>query len=82
MLLSLSGSAGDRIVAARFKTQGCVAAIAASSVLTDLLIGKTLEEARSIKPLQISEQLGGLPPASFHAAQLCSDVVSALVKRV
>src|SRR5579863_2276013 len=74
--------AGHRIEAARFKTQGCVAAIAASSVLTDLLIGKTLEEARSIKPLQISEQLGGLPPATFHAAQLCCDAVTALVKRV
>jgi nitrogen fixation protein NifU and related proteins len=72
--------AGERVEAARFKTQGCVAAIAASSVLTDLLIGKTLEEVRSIKPQQISEQLGGLPPATFHAAQLCCDAVVALLK--
>ncbi len=71
-----------RIVAARFKTQGCVAAIAASSVLTELLTGKTLAEARGITPQQISEALGGLPPASFHAAQLCVDVVAALARKL
>ena len=43
-----------RIAAARFKTQGCVAAIASSSVLTDMLGGKTLAEARDITPEQIS----------------------------
>ncbi|MGA8767078.1 MAG: iron-sulfur cluster assembly scaffold protein [Candidatus Acidiferrales bacterium] len=71
-----------RIVAARFKTQGCVAAIAASSVLTELLDGKTFGEARGITPQQISEALGGLPPASFHAAQLCVDVVAALARKL
>ena len=72
--------ADGRIEAARFKTQGCVAAIAASSVLTDLLTGKTLEEARAITAQRISEELQGLPPATFHAAQLCVDAVSALLK--
>jgi nitrogen fixation protein NifU and related proteins len=71
-----------RITAARFKTQGCVAAIASSSVLTDLLGGKTPAEARSITPDQISNALGGLPPASFHAAQLCTDVVAALTRKL
>jgi nitrogen fixation protein NifU and related proteins len=71
-----------RIAAARFKTQGCVAAIASSSVLTDLLSGKTPAEASSITPEQISNALGGLPPASFHAAQLCTDVVAALVRKL
>lgn len=70
-----------RIEAARFKTQGCVAAIAASSVLTDLLMGKTLEDVRSITPQQISDELQGLPPATFHAAQLCVDAISALLKQ-
>ena len=73
---------GGRIVAARFKTQGCVAAIASSSVLTDLLIGKTPAEARAITAEQISDALGGLPPASFHAAQLCTDVVAALTRKL
>jgi nitrogen fixation protein NifU and related proteins len=73
---------GDRIDAARFKTQGCVAAIAASSVLTDLLTGKTLNEARGVRPQQISDQLGGLPPATFHAAQLCCDAVAMLLRKL
>jgi len=67
-----------RIAAARFKTQGCVAAVAAGSALTGLLAGKTPAEARGITPQQISEALGGLPPATFHAAQLCCDAVAAL----
>ncbi len=71
-----------RIEAARFKTQGCVAAIAASSVLTDLLIGKTPAEARSITAQQVSDALEGLPPATFHAAQLCIDAVSAILKQI
>src|SRR5271170_817335 len=71
-----------RIAAARFKTQGCVAAIASSSVLTDLLVGKSPAEARGITPQQISEALAGLPPATFHAAQLCSNAVAALVRKM
>jgi nitrogen fixation protein NifU and related proteins len=71
-----------RIAGARFKTQGCVAAIAASSMLTELLQGKTSVEARGITPQQISEALGGLPPASFHAAQLCSDAAAALARKL
>lgn len=74
--------AGSRIEAARFKTQGCVAAIAASSVLTDLLMGKTIEQARQITAQQISEELQGLPPATFHAAQLCCDAIAAVLKQL
>ena len=69
-----------RIAAARFKTQGCVAAIACSSVLTDLLIGKSPAELRAVTPQQISSSLGDLPPATFHAAQLCTDALAALLK--
>lgn len=71
---------GERIEAARFKTQGCVAAIAASSLLTDLLTGRTVEEARGITAQQISDELGGLPPATFHAAQLCVEAVTAILR--
>jgi nitrogen fixation protein NifU and related proteins len=70
-----------RIAAARFKTQGCVAAIASSSVLTDLLVDKSADEARRITPQQVSEALGGLPPATFHAAQLCTDAVAAVARK-
>ena len=70
------------IASARFKTQGCVAAIACSSVLTELAIGKTPDQLRDITANQVSEALGGLPPATFHAAQLCSDALAALAKKL
>ena len=75
--LSVRMEAG-RVAEARFKTQGCVAAIAASSVLTELLAGKSANEFRSIAPQEISEALGTLPPSTFHAAQLCGDALTAL----
>ncbi len=82
-VLRLSARLEDgRIAEARFKTQGCTAAIASSSVLTDLLAGKSPAEAQSISAQEISEQLGGLPPATFHAAQLCVDAVAALVRKL
>jgi len=68
-----------QIAEARFRTRGCVTAMACSSLLTELLSGKTLAGARSITPEQISETLGGLPPATFHAAQLARDAVQALL---
>ena len=71
-----------RVVAARFKAQGCVAAIASSSALTDTLIGKSPAELRAITPQQISAGLGDLPPATFHAAQLATDAVAALLKKI
>jgi nitrogen fixation NifU-like protein len=67
-----------RIAEARFRTRGCVTAMACSSLLTVLLCGKTPAEARAITPEQISEALGGLPPATFHAAQLARDALQAL----
>jgi len=73
---------GGRIAAARFKTQGCVCSIAASSVLTDLLIGKTPAEARELTAEAISDALGGLPLATFHAAQLCCDAAESLLREL
>jgi nitrogen fixation protein NifU and related proteins len=71
-----------RISEARFRTQGCVAAIAAGSVLTDLLAGKSPIEAAAVSAGEVSDALGGLPPASMHAAQLCRDVVEALTRKL
>jgi nitrogen fixation protein NifU and related proteins len=70
------------IVAARFRAQGCVTSIASSSVLTNLLAGKSAAEATGITAQDISDALGGLPPATFHAAQLCTDAVRALVDKI
>ncbi len=70
------------VSAARFKTQGCVAAIASSSVLTDLVTGKSLVDLHGITADQISTALGGLPPATYHAAHLCADAVEALLLKL
>jgi nitrogen fixation NifU-like protein len=71
-----------RIAEARFRTRGCVTAMACSSLLTELLRGKTLDEARGITSEQMSQQLGGLPPATLHGAQLARDAVQALIAKV
>lgn len=71
-----------RIVDARFKAQGCVTAIACSSLLTELIQGKSPREARRITPIQISDALGGLPPATSHAAQLACDALQAVLKNL
>ena len=71
-----------RVAESRFKTQGCVASIAAGSVLTDLLANRSLPEAREITASQISEALGELPPATMHAAELAMDALSAVLEKV
>ncbi len=82
-LLELSARMeAGRIAEARFRTRGCVTAMACSSLLTELLRGKTPAEVRGITPEQLSEALGGLPQATFHAAQLARDAVQALVAKL
>lgn len=64
----------------RYRTRGCTAAIAAGSALTEWMLGKTAAELASLAPGAIEEALGGLPPASRHAATLCVDCVKALLR--
>ena len=71
-----------RITTARFRTRGCPPAIACSSLLTELLLGKTLPEIREITAEQISQALGGLPPATRHASQLAEDSLDALLDKL
>jgi len=71
-----------RIAEARFRTRGCVTALACSSLLTELLRGKTPSEASAISSEQISQALGGLPPATLHGAQLARDAVHALLAKL
>jgi nitrogen fixation NifU-like protein len=71
-----------RIVQARFKAKGCVAAIACGSALTELIMGKTLNEAKSLRRGEIVKTVGGLPQASTHAAQLALDALSAAVSEL
>jgi len=71
-----------RVTEARFKTQGCVASIAAGSVLTVLLADRTLGEVREITVVRISEELDDLPPATMHAAELAMDALTAVLEKI
>ncbi len=63
---------------ARFKTYGCGSAIASSSLLTEWVKGKTLEEAAKIKNTQIAEELA-LPPVKIHCSVLAEDAIKAAI---
>ncbi len=71
----------DRVAEARFQTRGCTASIAACSALTEWMTGKSRGELRMLRAEIIDEAVGGLEPASKHAAVLCVDgVKQVLVK--
>jgi nitrogen fixation protein NifU and related proteins len=67
----------DHITGARFRARGCVAAIACGSQLCEMLVGKSLAEARTLQRDQIVSALGGLPEASTHASHLAIDALRA-----
>ncbi len=65
----------DIIVDAKFQTFGCAAAIASSSTATDMIIGKTLDEAYAITNKQVVEELEGLPPQKIHCSVLAEEAI-------
>ncbi len=69
---------GDRIVDAKFKTFGCGSAIASSSLATEWIKGKTLDEAMTIRNTQIVEELS-LPPVKIHCSVLAEDAIKSAV---
>lgn len=71
-----------RIVEARFKARGCVTTIACGSVASELMKGKSPEQLRQIRVAEISELLGGLPPATQHACELAADALAALAEQL
>jgi NifU-like protein involved in Fe-S cluster formation len=79
--LTLKVSAG-RITEARFKAKGCVAAIACGSALTELVVGKTLDEGRGLRSEAVVSEVGGLPQGSTHAAHLALDALTAALGKI
>jgi len=63
---------GNVIEEAKFQTFGCCAAIATSSMITEMVKGKTLEEAEKISKKAVAEALDGLPPAKMHCSNLAA----------
>jgi len=64
----------------KFKTFGCGAAVATSSMVTEMVKGKTLEEALEISNATVAEALGGLPQTKMHCSNLAADAVHAAIK--
>jgi nitrogen fixation NifU-like protein len=71
---------GHRIVDARFRAFGCAAAIAASSMTTELLIGRTVEEAERLTEDDVAAALGGLPPNKMHCAALAEEAIQTALR--
>jgi nitrogen fixation NifU-like protein len=69
----------DHIDDVKFQTLGCGAAIATSSIVTEMARGMTLEEAVAISKKQVADELGGLPPAKMHCSVLATDGLKAAV---
>jgi len=69
----------DRIIDAKFLTFGCGAAIASSSITTEIIKGKTIEEVLMISDQVIAEALGGLPPTKVHCSILAEKAIHAAV---
>jgi len=64
----------------KFQTLGCGAAVASSSMMTEMAKGKTLEEALKITNDMVAEALGGLPPAKLHCSNLAADGLRAAIE--
>ncbi|MGZ7049181.1 MAG: Fe-S cluster assembly scaffold protein NifU [Methanobacterium sp.] len=69
----------DRIEDIKFKTFGCGAAIATSSMVTEMAMGKTIDEALEITRNDVAENLEGLPPVKMHCSNLAADALHAAI---
>jgi nitrogen fixation NifU-like protein len=70
----------DTIEDIKFRTFGCCAAIATSSMVTELVKGKSLEEAERISKQTVAEALDGLPPAKMHCSNLAADALQDAIR--
>jgi len=71
-----------RILEARFLCRGCTTSIACASYLTEQISGRTPAEAQGLTQDLLAEGLGGLPPSTFHGAQLAMEALSALLAKL
>jgi len=69
-----------RIAEAKFRTFGCGAAIASSSMASEMITGQTLEEAARLTDEEVAERLGGLPEAKMHCSNLAASAIQAAIQ--
>jgi nitrogen fixation NifU-like protein len=69
-----------KIVDAKIETFGCVAAIATSSITTQMAIGMTLEEAKQLSRKEVADALDGLPPQKMHCSNLAADALQKAIE--
>ena len=82
-VIRLSLRVRDELIAEiRFKAKGCVPAMACGSALTELTRGRTVAEARKLKRDDLIAAVGGVPPASSHAAQLALDALAMALNQI
>jgi len=74
--------ADGRVSEIRFLAKGCVPAMACASALTELVKGKTVQEAQKLRREEIVTAVGGLPEASVHASHLAIDALTAALKQI
>ena len=70
----------DKILDIKFKTFGCVAAIAVSSMVSEMALGKTLTEAKTITKKSVAESLDGLPKEKMHCSNLGADALAKAIE--
>lgn len=79
MRIYIKVDAGEHITDIKFQTFGCGAAVATSSMVTEMVKGKTLDEALRITNQDVAAELGGLPPIKMHCSNLAADALRAAI---
>src|ERR1700683_2473791 len=74
--------AGGKIEEIRFRAKGCVATMACGSAMTELVSGRTVDEAKKLSRDELVEAVGGLPAASTHASHLAIDALAAVLGKI